>query len=244
MDPSGEWWQSFFLSGQYRLEEHVSDPERTKREVDLIQKGLGLEPGDRVLDLCCGIGRHSAALSLRGIEVVGVDFTPASLVTAAYGGGRYVRGDMRHIPLRGAFDAAFCVFTSFGYFEDDADHQLVIDEVGRLLKPGGRFLLDVLNPHSLARRFTEQMWSELPDGFLLNANKLDLVRGRSLCDWTFVRGTERHTFPTSIRLFTVPELARMMSVAGLDLVETYGNFLGEPLSLNTNRQIVVAEKLA
>ena len=231
MDESGEWWQAFFLSGQYRLEEHVADPERTKREADFIQKELDLRPGERVLDLCCGVGRHSHELAGRGFGVVGVDFTPASLVTAAGNGGSFVRGDMRRVPLRCAFDAAFNVFTSFGYFDDERDHQLVLNEVGRLLRPGGRFLLDVMNPYWLARVFERRLWYELPDGYLLHDSRMDFLRGRVCTDWTFVRGAERQTFPTSIRLFTMAELAVMLDRAGLSVVATYGNFTGEPLSL-------------
>jgi SAM-dependent methyltransferase len=240
-----DWWREFFLSGQYRLEEHT-DEERTTREADFLVTALALTEGERVLDLCCGVGRHSNELARRGMQVVGVDFTPSYLSRAAEAGtpARFVRGDMRRVPIRGPFDAIFNVFSSFAYFDSEEQDALVIHEVARLLSPGGRFLLDVINPFCLARRFQSRMWTRMAEDVLLQANEMDLVGGCTRCEWTFVRGGARETYTSSIRLYTVPELQRMLNDAGLFVTALYGNFKCEELSLDTFRQILVAEKRA
>lgn len=73
-----EWWQEFFLSGSYTELEEIP-PERTEMQADFLARTLNLAPDERVLDVACGIGRHSLALARRGVEVIGLDYTPAYL---------------------------------------------------------------------------------------------------------------------------------------------------------------------
>ena len=117
--------------------------------------GLRLPANARVLDLCCGAGRHSRALlrsSPTPLKVLALDLSADLLHRAAAaspGDVRvgYIRGDMRVLPLQpSSLDGAMNIFTSFGYFDTDDEHQRVLDGVARALKPGGRFFMDFFNP--------------------------------------------------------------------------------------------------
>ena len=102
-----------------------------------------------VLDVACGDGRYMSALTASGADVYGVDLSEFLLGKAAQRdglAGRLVCGDMRQLPFRpGVFGSAINMFTSFGYFESDADNGQVLSEVERVLAVGGVFVLDFIN---------------------------------------------------------------------------------------------------
>jgi SAM-dependent methyltransferase len=111
-------------------------------------KFLEPEAGASVLDLGCGAGRHSVELASRGFEVTGIDLSAASICRASSTPApnlMFLRRDMRRPFGAKAFDVVFNLFTSFGYFEGQADHLKVVRNIARALKPGGTLVLDYLN---------------------------------------------------------------------------------------------------
>ncbi|MDW8043152.1 MAG: methyltransferase domain-containing protein [Nitrososphaerota archaeon] len=150
VDP--EWWKRIF-NGLYLVTDGdvVCNRRLTEREVDLIVKLLDLGRDDRVLDLCCGNGRHSLELARRGFSNVhGLDYSRELLQvaeTSALREGltvRFRRGDARRLPYRDdQFDAVILMGNSFGYFRDESDDLRVLRETRRVLRPYGKLLIDV-----------------------------------------------------------------------------------------------------
>lgn len=141
-------------------------------EVRFVWKALGLKRGERLLDVACGTGRHALRLARRGADVVGVDATDAYLRVARRGArklknARFTRADMRFLPFTGEFDAAVNLWTSFGYFETPAEDLEVLRGVARALKPGGRFLIDVIDYAALTRKRGFKNWTQCADGSYL-----------------------------------------------------------------------------
>jgi SAM-dependent methyltransferase len=242
-----EWWQEFFLSGDYTLLQDIP-PERTEAQTDFVVKALGAPPGGDVLDAACGVGRHSLALAARGWKVVGLDYTPSFLQKAkACRQGAWpqlLRGDMRHLPFKdGSFDAAINLFTSFGYLESDEEDAGVLREIGRVLRPGGLFLIDTLNRDGLARTLQPTGWSKLPEGYLLEERKWESLSGRVPTVWTFVRSGLEKSYTVSVRVYTAPELVRMLRSARLEVVEGWGDWEGGPLTVESRRLILKARKV-
>ena len=249
-DVPADWYDGFF-EGDWLDEIALRAPEeRTQQQVEFLVEKLALEPGARVLDLACGHGRVTLELARRGYRVTGLDLSPRSLelARAAAEGERlaidWVHADMREIPAGPPFDAIVNVYTSFGYFDADDDNQRVLDGVAAALAPGGRFLIDVVNLLSLARRYRDTMWEELEDGMLfLQDHRFDFLAGRNRARWTFVRtdGT-RSELVHSVRGYTPHELAKMLSRAGLEVVGSWGDFDGSELSFAGWRLILLARK--
>src|SRR5205809_101964 len=182
--------------------EELLTPERTASEVELVWKLLELEPGLELLDLACGHGRIANPLAERGVRVTGLDATPhfLELVRAdALERGvevEYVEGDMRSLPWTERFDRVLCWFTSFGYFGDDENRQ-VLAEVSKALKPDGLFAVELNNRDNLLGRYLDEVVSERGDDRMIDRHRLDLQTGRSHDERTVVRGGNERTFEFS-----------------------------------------------
>ena len=249
-DVPADWYDGFFEGDWLDAIALRAPAERTQQQVEFLLEKLALAPGARVLDLACGHGRIALELARRGHRVTGLDLSPRSLELARAAAEReglaidWLHADMREIPTGREFDAVVNVYTSFGYFDADDENQRVLDAVARALAPGGRFLIDVVNLLSLARRYRDTMWEELDDGVLfLQDHRFDFLAGRNRARWTFVRpdGT-RSELVHSIRGYTPHELAAMLSRAGLDVAGAWGGFDGSELSFDGWRLILLARK--
>ena len=247
MDVAADWHESWFEGDWLDLIALRFPPEAAVEAVDFIVETLALEPGARLLDVACGHGRHSNELARRGMSVRGVDASPRSLAiareTAAAEGldAEFRELDMRELDYDGEFEAAICVFTSFGFF-DEAANQRVLDGVARALRPGGGFLIDVVNGIALPRFFVEHTWKELEDGVLfVQQHDYEPLSGRNRTRWTFVRpdGT-RSELRHSLRVYTPVELADRLRAAGLEVTGSWGGWDGAELDFESRRLILAA----
>ena len=123
------------------------DGARTIAEVEFLERMLPLPAFRRVLDVCCGQGRHSRALEAAGYRVTGVDRDAGALEVARR---RAPDVDFRELDVRelrelgGSYDAAVSLWQSFGFF-DDAGNEDVLRSTAQLLRDGGRLVLDVFD---------------------------------------------------------------------------------------------------
>jgi SAM-dependent methyltransferase len=217
-------------------------------EMDQILGLLELEDGAAVLDLCCGPGRHSLELARRGYRVTGVDLTGSYLNEARTRAQKegldvdFVREDMRRFRRNNAFDAAINLFTSFGYFEDPEEDRQVSLNVFQSLKPGGVLLMDLMGKEVLARIFRERHWEQVDDMFLLQECKVD--RNWTWMDnrWILVKGSDRHEYAVSHRLYGGGDLVALLADCGFADVVTFGDLAGAPYDHNAKRLVIRARK--
>ena len=246
-----DYYDYFSVSGPRGIIPPDQYAKITDAQVDFVARALKLPEGARVLDLCCGHGRHAVRLAQRGYRVTALDLSAYHLrlgKSAAREAGvaiEWIEGDMREIPrAAGRFDAVINMFTAFGYFDDEEENQRVLDGVARSLRKGGRFLIDLLNHDYLMRVFRERDWQTRPDGSItLERRRYDVSTGRIANEWTSVAADgkrRRHRF--SHRVYTYLELVEMLSKAGLRPVRPWGNFDGSELTMESPRLIVLAER--
>jgi SAM-dependent methyltransferase len=224
---------------------HLSD-EVSDTQADLVWRLFGLEPGMEVLDLACGHGRITNRLATRGCRMTGLDATPLFLERARADAAdrgvdvEYVHGDMRALAWSGRFDRVLNWFTSFGYFDDDGNRR-VLAEVARALRPGGRFLVELMHRDWLMGRFRPANVVERDGDLLVDRPRLDPLTSRVYAERTVVRGGRVRTTTYFVRMFSFTELRDWLLAAGFTSVDGYGPE-GERLHPESSRMLVIASR--
>ena len=244
------WYVAFFGEDYLRIYEPLLPPERTERETALIVERLDLPPGSKILDLCCGHGRHSVLLAERGYQVTRQDLSQVFLDRAkanAEKAGvevRWIQEDMRYIPFEDEFDAVINIFTAFAYLESQAEDQKVLDQVFKALKPGGLFLMETINRDAFMRRFMPYSISHHEDGLIvLEERHFNLLTSRMEVQVTMIQpdGT-RSLHGHAMRFYTLTELADMLAAAGLQLAAYHGGLDGSELTLDSHRLVLLGRR--
>ena len=234
--------------GAYR--ETIS-PENAVVESAFVHRALQLRRDAEVLDLCCGHGRHAVILALTGLRVTGLDLSEAYLERAeaiAASAGvdlPLVCSDMRELPFEGRFDAVINIFTSFGYLNSDEEDQKVLHQVAKALKPGGQFLIDLINREWVVSNYVREERKVVPNGTVYEERReIDLLHSRINNSFTVTSpdGTAHHTDGLTIRLYSLTELVRKLEAAGLVYRTVYGGYELERYGVESRRMIVVADK--
>jgi SAM-dependent methyltransferase len=222
--------------------------EAAVEEVEQAIRLLELRPGQHVLDLCCGIGRHALELSRRGLRVTGVDRTSAFLEEArrhAASEGlevEFVREDARRFCRPEAFDAVINMFTSFGYSEDPQEDALILRNAHASLRPGGGMLMDIVGKEVIAARYRERDWYQDGDAILLEERRLVGPWERIQTRWILLVGDRREELELSLRLYAATELRDLFRRCGFREVRVFGDLAGAPYDQGARRLVVVARK--
>src|ERR671934_1098132 len=246
------WYQAIFGQDYLRIYGPFLSPERTEQEVEGIVKLLAVPAGSTVLDLCCGHGRHAVPLAQRGYQVTGQDLSEVFLQQARAAADaqrvqvRWVHGDMRNIPFENEFDAVINIFTSFGYLESDDEDQQVLVQVHKALKPGGLFLLEIIHRDGLIRGYAPFGVQRHDDGLIvIEERRFNLLTSRNETHVTMIAPDgQRSEYVHAVRLYTLTELVRLCTAAGLHVQAHYGGLDGGALTLDSHRLALVCRKLA
>jgi len=220
-----EWFQSWFNDDYLLLYPH-RDAAEAEQLVSLIGQFTRWTGGWRVLDVGCGPGRHAAALEGAGLRPIGLDLSSALLrrareVTSA----PLVRADMRWLPIRTrSMDACLSLFTSFGYFETDAEHAATLAGMAATLRPGGWLVMDFLNAAQVRSHVAAEAGPFVPGERgsrlrkYLSPDQRYVIKEIHLADG--------RQFNERVRLFHAVELEAMLVSAGVMIEHRFGDYLG------------------
>ncbi|MDR6226241.1 class I SAM-dependent methyltransferase [Desmospora profundinema] len=220
------WYEESFGEDYLLVYKHRSR-ERADREIEAVVHWLGLKPGAALLDLCCGTGRHSIPLYHHGFSVTGVDLSPVLLQVAKTESAGldlpFYRGDMRELPFEAdSFDGVVNLFTSFGYFEEDEENERVLQEMTRVVKPKGRFVIDYLN-HAAVERGLVPESERMEDGARIREKRwIEEGFVKKEIEVTDDRGTRRYR--EQVKLYTREQMEGLMAQAGLVVESVKGDF--------------------
>lgn len=223
------WYETFFDERYLAFYPVLRDKPLAEEEARFVVDVLDLEPGQSVLDIGCGTGRHSVALARLGMQVTGLDLSPQLLEqarTTAESCGVQVtwcQRDMRDLDDLGPFDACISMYTAFGFFGDTEDQE-VLYQAAAALRPGGALLLDLTNHLGYLRRFPRQVWHETEDAVLKESHTYEPMSGilitRRTCYWK--EGGTMELPISRVRAYLPHEVRIMLERAGLRVIQVLG----------------------
>lgn len=250
------WQEELFNSEDYFIfyKDLLVNEERAEREAKFIVELLDLPKGSRILDVPCGVGRHSVRMANAGYEVVGVDFSEFQLKKARELAEKFgsnvnlIQGDMRDLPFNSEFDAVVNFFTSFGYFSDEENKKVLV-EIAKALKPNGKLLLDLVNREHLINKTdfsAEWIGKQDYEGGLVMMEKgeFNFLTGRNVTKRLLLdkEGTKHRAYEIDLRLYSLVEMKYLLEEAGFSIKEFFGSTNRDAYSAESSRLIILAVK--
>ncbi|MBN1555078.1 MAG: methyltransferase domain-containing protein [Phycisphaerae bacterium] len=244
---TSNWYETFFAGLYMQILNSEKHENGAIEEAKIIKKVLRLRKGKRVLDCPCGMGRITFGLAKLGLDVTGVDLT-ANYIRRARKRAKeldleipFHRCDMRELPFSNEFDAVVNWFTSFGYF-NEAGNLAAARAAFDALKPGGKFLIEMMNKSFILPRFRNKSDETVNGVRIITFPRWDAKNSRICNTWTFIKGKKRETHRFSHTLYTAAEMRRLLRKAGFRDVK----FLGRPslgrFTRHSKRMIAIATK--
>lgn len=243
------WYETFFAGINCEMWEKAATPEWTADEAQFLADVLNLAPGSSLLDIPCGMGRHSLAMARLGHRITGVDISD-EYVAKVRDRARseklpveVIHGNILFIPLPQRFDGAWCMGNSFGYFDFDGVNKFVA-KVAAALKPGARFVINsgMLAESVLAKILKVETFTvgdihmEIDNRYVPDEGYME-----SHIQYTRNGSREKHAFKHYI--FTLVEVKRMLSGVGMKVIACYNSTNKQPYRLGDQQIYMVAEKI-
>ena len=251
------WYHTFFHGLPQEAWKTAQTDEQTHLDLELLVETLAFGPGDRVLDVFCGYGRHALPLARMGARLTGVDISEESIMELRAHAGKMpltaVQGDFlvltdTDLSADTPFDAAYCLGNSFSFFPR-TDMLAFMTRIGSLLKPGGRFLAhSEMIAESVLPDYQARNWQPIGDDdsqriLFLVENVYDPLESRIDSHLTYVRDGVAQTRLAQHYVYTLAELNWLFNQAGFDVIDCYGTVDGNAYALGDEAVWIVAEKI-
>ncbi len=240
------WWNDFFA--EFRPFFAHKSPKETNSEVKFYLKKLNLKKGKLFLDCPVGIGRIALPLAKKGIKITGIDIMPSYLgelsekASKAKLSIKLFHQDMRKIDFENQFDAVGNLWTSFGYFEKDSDNMLVLKKLYKALKPGGKFVIQVINRDWIMKNFLSNNWDEVAGVKILEKREFFYDTSSCITEYLFIKDGVEKSLTSYIRMYSFHELKSMLEKVGFKNVVGYSSVKEEPISRDSREMFIFAVK--
>jgi len=246
MRQGNEWWHEFFPV--FRPFFGKVSAQTTRASVSYVIKKLGLKKGMSFLDCPSGYGRIAVQLARQGVKVTGVDITQSYLDELDRTAERHKlpirtqHNDMRRIKFKDEFDAAGNLWTSFGYFEKESDNVLTLKRMYNALKPGGKFMLHVINRDWIMAHYQPRGWQEIGDMKSLESRHFEFETSINRGIWIFIKDGKETRVRGDIRMYSYHELIAMFTKVGFTDIQGYGSVKDEPIDQNRMMMFITGTK--
>lgn len=226
MAETTEWFGEWFDSPYYHILYKHRDHDEAKEFIDNLIEYFHISKDHKLLDLACGKGRHSIYLNRKGFDVVGVDLSAQNIEHARkFENDRlhFHIQDMRHEFAEDEYDYVLNMFTSFGYFDSEEENEQAIKVAARALKPGGKLLIDFLNPFKVVHNLVP-CEDKVIEGIHFQITKRLSEDGYILKDINFEDEGREYHYQEKVKAIRRVEFLKYFENAGLALVDIFGDY--------------------
>jgi len=239
-----KWYQSWFNSPYYHVLYSQHNDSEAEFFIDNLCSRFSPRPDARILDIACGRGRHSIYLNKKGYDVTGIDLSHSNVIYAKRFENEklhFYEHDMRHLLYINYFDVALNLFTSFGYFESEADHIKALEAFRKSLHPDGLLVLDYFNSSKILSNLTSKGTKKI-DGITFHITKR-VENGKIIKTINFEDKGLAHEYKEEVVAFSLADFQRLFKQSGFEVVHYYGDYsLSEYEETTSDRLIFICKK--
>ena len=237
-----EWFDEWFNSLYYHILYKHRDYEEAALFIDKLIEYLHIHPGEKILDLACGKGRHSVYLNSLGYDVTGVDLSENSIAFAKQFENETLHFDVHDMckPYHKTFDAVFNLFTSFGYFDKEEDNLKTIKAIKANLNDVGFGVIDFMNSDFVINNLISEDNKRVDDiDFSLKRKFED---GYIVKDISFNVENTDYQFQERVRAFSLNDFQSLFEKAGVHLLDVFGDYSLRKYDKQSSERLVMIFK--
>jgi len=225
-------------------------PERNLSETKALEALCKFSHDDLILDHGCGQGRHTTQLRADGFAVTGFDYSRILLDMAVEEMNKrklsipYVRGNMPNLPFKdSAFDWVLSLFGSFGYLSDKENIE-VLEEIARVLKPGGTLMLDIWNKEAVLNRYGDDKKHQIGNNeFFIQKCHFDHNLNRMTVNRFFTSPDNEEKYSVSFRVYTRAEISEILTSLGFEIRDFRGSFESREITPESKSMVIICKKI-
>lgn len=240
------WFDEWFDTPYYHRLYFQRDEKEAEQFLSALINHMKPEPGSRMLDVACGKGRHSQFLNGKGFDVTGIDLSASSIAAAQKLENdrlHFYKHDMRQPFWINYFDYAFNLFTSFGYFRTEREHNAAIRTIAQSLHKDGILVVDYLNVHYAESHLIPEEDIRLDDYNYHVTRWMDEHHFYKKIEVEHDDFTEPHIYTEKVAKFSLGDFTDMLAFRDLQITEVFGDYsLARYHVRNTPRMIMIARK--
>jgi SAM-dependent methyltransferase len=237
------WYENWFGNEYLTVYAH-RDEDEAQQLVQLVLTYINLDSNSKILDLCCGQGRHARLFAQEGFEVYGFDLSRKLLQVAKYKNDKsektfFVQADMRFLPVAHSFDLLLNLFTSFGYFQSDEENITVFKQFRQALRKGGFFVFDYFNSSYVMENLERYQSEKIGDLKVEQERYIEDSRVEKII--RLDRQGKKSTFFESVKLYKPDQILKMMEETSLEVSFIFGDYQGSPFTQDSERIIIIGK---
>lgn len=239
MNSDRNWFKYWFDTPYYHLLYNKRDFKEAQLFMTNLVTYLALKPGDHILDLACGKGRHAIYLNHLGFDVTGVDLSENSIKKAKKKANDSLAFNVRDMrePFDATYDAIFNLFTSFGYFKADKDDLKVLKNIKAGLKPNGIAVIDYLNvKKAVADMVLEEVQKRGSIEFKIKRHIANNFINKEI---KFQADGIDFAFSEHVKCIDLSTFKSYLNILDLKLVATFGDYQLNPFNEATSDRLIL-----
>ncbi|MCX6181965.1 MAG: class I SAM-dependent methyltransferase [Bacteroidetes bacterium] len=240
-----EWFESWFNTPYYHALYSCRNVDEASVFLHKLIPHLEIPKNSKILDIGCGKGRHSKIINQMGFDVVGFDLSVESIKEAKKLENEHLSfyvHDMRNLLFTNYFDYAFNLFTSFGYFENERGNIKTLKSVHAGLKMNGLLVIDFLNATKVIKNMKPQELKSAANIYFHIHKRIE--NNRIIKEISFSDQGKDHIYEEKVQLLSLADFQRILNLSGFKIKETFGSYNLDAFTEESDRLIILAEKLA